>query len=148
MLVNLAAARLATNSSAPMFDVPVDYFIDMVDYEFCLRLRERGLRVVVVRSSIISHRMGEPKRVQLPLLGEVFVPNYSPLRWYYYTRNLTHLEFKRNRNARLRTFLRRLLFLRTPIKDGLFSRNLGKTLPAALRGFIDGLRGRLGITFR
>jgi GT2 family glycosyltransferase len=120
----------------------------MVDYEFCLRLRERALRIAVVRASVISHRMGEPKRIALPLLGEVFVPNYSPLRWYYYTRNLTHLELKRSRNARLRTFLRRLLFLRTPIKDGLFSRNLDKTLPAALRGFLDGLRGRLGGTFR
>lgn len=63
-----------------------DFFIDAVDYEFCLRLRQRGWLVIEVRSVILDHRQGRWER--RPLLGRAIgVNDYPAVRRYYQSRN-------------------------------------------------------------
>ncbi len=123
--------------------VPSEYFLDMVDYEFCMRFRDAGYQVKVVPCSLVDHRMGEPKNVVLPVFGSVFVPNYSRQRWYYYTRNQTHFILTRG-GIWLVSLGRSFLLLKTPIKEAIFSKSPFTFIAAACLGFCDGVRGRLG----
>lgn len=62
------------------------YFIDYVDIEFCLRIRSLGWKIAVIKNSIIYHKLGEEKEINLSL-GKIYPTNHSPLRRYYMTRN-------------------------------------------------------------
>jgi len=62
-----------------------DYFIDQVDHEFCLRVRDHGYRVVISREPVMAHSVGRPGGVDVPFLG--ILPNHPPLRKYYIARN-------------------------------------------------------------
>ena len=62
------------------------FFIDYVDFEFCLRLRKHGFRLIEATDAPIYHRVGTPTRhTFLGITGTVF--NHSPLRRYYAARN-------------------------------------------------------------
>lgn len=62
------------------------YFIDMVDIEYCFRARQAGYEILITTTTLMTHSIGslEPKS----LLGfKFFVTNHSPLRRYYIFRN-------------------------------------------------------------
>ena len=67
-----------------------DFFIDFVDHEYCLRLRQLGYKVVISTAPLMVHAMGvgtiinrDSKVGRLSL----HLTNRSPLRRYYMTRN-------------------------------------------------------------
>jgi rhamnosyltransferase len=80
-LVSLAAVRAAGNFRE-------EFFIDCVDFEFCLRARSRGFAVVEILKPIMSHSIGNPKPARL-LWIQGRTANHRPWRWYYMTRNNT-----------------------------------------------------------
>lgn len=61
-------------------------FIDHVDTEYCLRLWDRGYKILQVNHAILDHKVGELK---LHTLGKktFFSTNHSPVRKYYVYRN-------------------------------------------------------------
>ena len=61
-------------------------FIDMVDLEFCMRCRRRGLRVVESREVTLAHSMGDSTN-RVVLGRRVVLTRHSALRRYYITRN-------------------------------------------------------------
>ena len=64
-----------------------DFFIDCVDQEFCLRLREHGYRVVQSHRALLIHHLGSPRLHHV--LGRTFIPtNHPPSRRFYMARNL------------------------------------------------------------
>ncbi len=63
-----------------------DFFIDMVDTEFCLRLRAQGYRIYISRQVLMTHPIGRKTRHKL-LWRQVNASNHSALRKYYITRN-------------------------------------------------------------
>jgi rhamnosyltransferase len=63
-----------------------EFFIDWVDYDYCLRARAKGLRVVKTDDIGFAHRIGEPA------VGDVLgipvrVSRHSAARVYYWFRN-------------------------------------------------------------
>ncbi len=89
-------------------------FIDHVDTEYCLRARAKGFHIVVTDAPLMVHSVGQltPRR----MLGrQVWTFNYSPLRWYYRTRNHIYL---------LRRYLRQE------------PRWLGRTVNDLIRGWV------------
>jgi rhamnosyltransferase len=61
-------------------------FIDLVDYEFCLRARERGYRILVCCGAQLLHKVGN--RTTSTAMGlPVSATHHSPLRKYYLFRN-------------------------------------------------------------
>ena len=119
------------------------FFIDYVDFEFCLRLRKHGFRLIEATEAPIYHRVGTPTRHRfLGISCTVF--NHSPLRRYYAARN------------RLRVY-RRYAFsdprwighdmwswFKEIVKLVLFESNRWEKLAFATRGIWDALRGRGG----
>ncbi|QSF44111.1 glycosyltransferase family 2 protein [Paenibacillus tianjinensis] len=69
----------------------VGLFIDLVDWEWCWRAREKGYETYIIADSIMAHRLGEGRR-ELAGFG-IGIP--SPIRHYYQFRN-TLLLFKRS----------------------------------------------------
>ncbi len=49
--------------SADIFDdvglMPEHFFIDYIDYDFCLRLQSRKYRILLVRDAVLQHRLGQ-----------------------------------------------------------------------------------------
>lgn len=64
-------------------------FIDMVDTDYCLTVRELGFKIVKVGKSFMIHNIGIPKRF---LWKEV--NQHTALRMYYMTRNTLYCKQK------------------------------------------------------
>jgi len=66
-----------------------DLFIDYVDTEYCMRLKEYGFRVLISPNVNMKHPLGNYKFDKLYkfLFGRDMITNYPPIRHYYWTRN-------------------------------------------------------------
>lgn len=58
------------------------FFIDYIDYEFCLRARHSGFSILIAGDAVLHHKQGSKARH-----GMVITAHYSPLRRYYIFRN-------------------------------------------------------------
>lgn len=69
-----------------------DLFIDLVDYEYCCRVKSRDFEVYQATHALLFHAIGEgPKKI---FLG-VNVGNHRPFRDYYQFRNVVLLLWRR-----------------------------------------------------
>ena len=120
-----------------------DFFIDMVDSEYCLRVRRHGYRIVVACDAQLDHRVGAktPRAV-----GPVtLVPtHHSALRRYYLFRNCTVTLREYGRSAPHWTIYQVLALLEVLAGIVLFESGKVAKLRACALGVWDGLRGRLG----
>ena len=123
--------------------VPVEFFLDLVDYEYCLRVRDLGLAVVVNPQSKLVHRMGEP--IKLKFMGcEIMAKNYSGLRWYYFFRNRAVMGIRRaNIFFAIKNSLSRILALKIPLRDAILTGSADRFI-LALLGVCHGVSGKLG----
>lgn len=63
-----------------------EFFIDLVDYEYCLRARRKGYRIVQIERVGFVHRLGNPAVHRI--VGFQFTSyNRAPERLYYQARN-------------------------------------------------------------
>lgn len=122
-----------------------DFFMDFVDYEYCLRLRRHGFEIAVVRDSHLDHVLGDPSK--LKLLGRpMHWTDHPPWRLYYMARNEVFTIWRYYPTWRAKGFaLYRLA------RHALFLLLLGRKKAACLgmmyRGFLDGRSGKLGVRF-
>jgi rhamnosyltransferase len=68
-------------------------FIDYVDFEYCLRLKESGFKILQLNDAIIFHSLGNIERRRF-LFKQVFITHHSPERIYYRTRNRLYVAWK------------------------------------------------------
>jgi len=66
-----------------------DFFIDYVDTEFCIRIKENGYRIIIAPKVCMRHPLGYYRKNKLYkiLCGRSMVSNYPPVRHYYWSRN-------------------------------------------------------------
>ncbi|MBI2619515.1 MAG: glycosyltransferase family 2 protein [Ignavibacteriales bacterium] len=119
-----------------------ELFIDYVDYEYCLRLQERGYSVVRANRAKLVHKLGEsvPKR----LFGrEIQVTNHSPARFFYQTRNRRLL--RRRYGERFPEFFKQESQLQRGrlLKMLLYERNRFRKCVMVLRGMVAAWRNDL-----
>jgi len=123
-----------------------DFFIDFVDFEYCLRARSHGYKIAVVSRASISHEIGNGRRIDIPGLRRLWI-DQPPFREYYISRNLTYLAWwLRPNGATKRSVIRHLVSHMAGV--ALFSSRKLACLIRMIQGFHDGLRGRLGIRLR
>lgn len=110
-------------------------FIDCVDFDYCTRLLKKGLRVVRVNNAYIHHRLGKAAEVKFFVpLGKLFnieklkkpfyTYNHSPIRTYYYARNILYymfkhkdfIDMKQERRTYLRWFVLKVFFEKQKLK--------------------------------
>lgn len=63
-----------------------DFFIDLVDFEYCLRLRTNGYKVIITHEIGMIHSHGNCK-IRKFLFVDIMLHDYPPLRSYYRMRN-------------------------------------------------------------
>lgn len=121
-----------------------DFFIDYVDTEYCLRARARGYRVIKTRTPLMTHAIGAPSLHRL-LWMQKWTSNHAPARRYYVARNQTVMLREDGRHPYGIWAIAGLFACVTPAKRILFYEARKKEkLSALLRGWWDGVRGRLG----
>ena len=121
----------------------VGLFIDGIDLDYGLRLRQAGFHNLVVPDAAMYHRFGVPFQVELFGRKKAF-QLYSPLRYYYICRNHTYLELRHSKGwYRFTCSLRRMRFLLlTLLKIVAF--DSGSKLQKAIACFVGTYHGFLG----
>lgn len=121
-------------------------FIDCVDFDYCTTLTEHGYRILRDNSAVLHHRLGQAKRVDFfvpigrflhikKLQQPLFTYNHSPLRTYYYARNIRYYRAKHAGSVDRRT--ERRTQLKWVVLKLLFEKQRFKKLCAMLRGRRD-----------
>jgi len=120
-----------------------DFFIDFVDYEYCLRLRRHGYKIALVRKSLLDHAIGNPRTINIFGYSKAW-GGHAPWREYYMSRNETFTiwSYFPDWKSKFSVF-RRLLRHATAILA--FGEQKRACLRMMLLGFLDGRAGRLGI---
>lgn len=114
------------------------FFIDCVDYEYCLRVGDRGWIIGDCASAVLLHKPNYPKNHKILGYRLFTTTNYLPLRRYYLTRNVIWL---------LRRYRKTHFMFLIQLNWGIFldsikivaEDNCWPKLRSALRGLVDGI---------
>ncbi|MBW4474001.1 MAG: glycosyltransferase family 2 protein [Stenomitos rutilans HA7619-LM2] len=124
----------------------IGLFIDGLDLDYGLRLRQAGFHNLVVPGAAMYHRFGVPFQVELLGKKKAF-QLYSPLRYYYICRNHTYLELAHSKGwYRFTCALRRAKFLLLTLLKILLldSNSKSQKAIACIIGTYHGFLGKLG----
>ncbi|WP_434451832.1 glycosyltransferase family 2 protein [Lentzea sp. E54] len=115
-----------------------DFFVDWVDFDFCLRAREHGFRVVQDTTVLLPHSLGDRREHRIgPVRTHVL--HYPAWRHYWVARNSTILA-REQRAKNRRWALSAVLFLaRWTFNTAVFEKQRRTHVAALLAGFRDGL---------
>ena len=118
-------------------------FIDYVDFEYCLRLRLRGYRIVRVGKAVLYHTLGDlTSRV---IVGrKIGVTRHSPLRVYYRTRNRLFVARRYLFSFPGFVLFDAMVFCNELIKIIFFEEDAVDKCAMMLKGARDFLRNRYG----
>jgi GT2 family glycosyltransferase len=123
-----------------------DFFLDFIDFEYCLRARRNGYKIAVVTGSQLAHEIGSARKVRF--LGQLRVwSEHEPWREYYKSRNITYAAWWLHPSLRAKRFVIRYL-ARHACGLLLFGSNKPTCLKRLFQGFWDGRSATLGIRFR
>lgn len=120
-----------------------EYFIDCVDFEYCLRVRAAGYLIADSRQAVLLHHVGHPKKIGF--LGSSFRPtNHSALRRYYMSRN--RVVVYRKYFGVFPSWVLQSMYesLRETVKCFLGEQDRARKFRNFLLGTWDGLTGRMG----
>jgi len=135
-LISLVAAQ-SVFSHSPVASL----FIDGVDFEYGISLKQKGYHNLIVLQAKLNHRFGTPLTVQWWGKQKQFY-QYSPLRHYYICRNYTDLALRYcQKQYRLSVLRRRFDYLlRISLKIYFFdNHNRLKKVLACWQGTFAGL---------
>lgn len=122
-----------------------DFFIDFVDYEYCLRARSRGYKIAVITPAKLNHEIGKARKFRF-LGRRWFWSDHRPFREYYMSRNLAYSVWWLYPTVPAKRFVLRHL-LRHAVGVLLFGSERLACLQKIVQGFRDGRRASLGIRF-
>lgn len=120
-----------------------EYFIDWVDFEYCLRLRAAGYIIIDSKCAVLLHRAGNPRPISF--LGLRFRPtHHSAVRWYYISRN--RIAICRKYFRAFPIWILRSMFrsLQETVKCLVGENDRSRKFRNVLIGTWDGLNGRMG----
>jgi rhamnosyltransferase len=123
-----------------------DFFIDFVDYEYCLRARSHGYKIAVITAAKLFHEIGKAQKVRF--LGRRYLwSQHRPFREYYKSRNLAYSVWWLYPSLAAKGFVLRHL-MRQAVGVLLFGSEKLDCLKKMVQGFWDGRRASLGVRFR
>jgi rhamnosyltransferase len=118
-----------------------DFFIDCVDFEYCLRTRAHGLHVAMSFKPVMEHGIGCLTEHRL-LWKKVGTSNHSPVRQYFMTRNTLILarEYLAKEPRWILSYL--WAWVKSVLLVCLFEAERVPKIKNILRGCFDGVLGR------
>jgi rhamnosyltransferase len=121
-----------------------ELFIDIVDYEYSLRVRRAGFTIDECVEAVLLHEPGSPTMHGWLGLKLFQAANYSPLRRYYQERNKIWLTRRYWRSFPRLCFAVFAMSVKDLLKIVLVEEDKGLKCRYFLIGIRDGLRGRTG----
>lgn len=118
-----------------------DMFIDLVDFDYCIRLTSAGYRILKVNTSIITHQLGNLK-VYNVFGKKIHVTNHSKERIYYYSRNSIYYSRKHKEIINIKEIYWDLF--KKICKVIIFEKDKLNKIQYFLHGINDGLNRRMG----
>ena len=118
-------------------------FIDYVDHDYCLRLKDLGYRVVECQAAILDHALGEAATGHCLGITARFI-SHRPFRLYYITRNGLYLSRRHGRrypSAVLNVFK---VLAKELVKAMFVEGDKRRRIAFMGRGLRDWLQGRYG----
>ncbi|MCC5603686.1 glycosyltransferase [Nostoc favosum] len=141
-LISLAAAKTISPPSP-------DLFIDGIDLDYGLRLRQKGFHNLIATKAIMHHNFGSP--IQVKFMNKYrYIQQYSPLRYYYICRNHSYLETRFSQGYyRFTSLMRRIKYMLLQILFIMLYDLEDKQLKiwACLLGTYRGLSGNISKTW-
>lgn len=118
-------------------------FIDQVDFDFCLRLKDSGADILKVNRAIIYHQLGEISEHKL--FGKtITTTNHSPIRRYYYYRNLVYMYEHHKENHKEWINLEIKHAIKNIPRIILFEKNKTDQIKSITKGILDAKKGKYG----
>jgi len=111
-------------------------FIDKVDFDFCLKLAQKGFLCLIASNVYFSHRLSNPT-----IKSGIKIFNYPPVRRYYIARNSVFLfkkYFVSYPFSMIMTLVRSGIFF-AALKILLLENNRFQKIKNIYKGFIDGI---------
>jgi rhamnosyltransferase len=121
-----------------------DLFIDLVDYEFCLRVAAHGWRIGCCKAAVLYHEPGNVKQMTVLGIVQVTTYSYSPLRKYYSMRNGIWTIKTYGLLYRGWASDHAYAMLKDVMRTLLFEKNRYASILMWVRAVMDVLRSRLG----
>lgn len=112
-------------------------FIDLVDFEYCIRLRKKGYKILRINTVTLLHQLGNLKVYNI-LGKKIRVTNHSVNRKYYLARNSIYYAKKHKDYVRKIKVYEKLLI--AILKVLFFESNKFKKFKAMFNGYVDGIR--------
>lgn len=109
-------------------------FIDIVDFEFCAKLRECGYKIIQVNNATLTQEVGKLKEI---IIGKrhIYVRNHLAIRKYYYARNLIYCYHKHPKTFPFKIMINCLIS--TYVKVFLFEQDKLTKIKSMNKGIID-----------
>jgi rhamnosyltransferase len=118
-------------------------FLDLVDFDYCLRAGAAGHNVAVASDARLAHRRGDKQPVRL--FGRTWWPAFMPpLRLHYLFRNRVRLIARHGCHAPHWVVFEFVYVVKILGEILLLEDNKLRKLTACFRGVRDGLLGRSG----
>jgi len=143
----ITSGSLISLDAAKTVELPrSELFIDGIDFDYGMRIKQKGFRNLIVPQAILQHNFGNPIKIRF-LDQERYIQQYSALRHYYICRNHTYLETRYAKGIyRLTSLIRRIKYMVKTILMVLLYDNEDKKFKIwlCLLGTYHGLKGHLG----
>jgi GT2 family glycosyltransferase len=123
-----------------------DFFMDLFDFEYCLRARSHGYKIAVISDAKVAHEIGNARKVWVPGYSYAWT-NHAPFREYYMSRNLAYTAWWLYPSRNAKRFVMGKL-VRHAAGVLLFGSHKLACFMKMAQGFWDGCRANLGIRFR
>ncbi len=107
-------------------------FIDLVDFDFCYRLKKNSFKILQLQNCFIFHEVGNIKKI-----GPIKVYNHNEFRKYYYIRNWVYLGRKYPEASNLKVTYKILSWMITTL---LFEDQKWSKMKKSIKGIIDGFK--------
>lgn len=109
-----------------------EYFIDLIDTEWCLRALYKNYQIVMLSNVCMKHRIGEVKKI-----NKLYLQYEQPIRYYYSLRNSLFLFHEKNILLSYKIFI--LVGNLFKLRKIIFSPKPMQSLMAAGQGIKDGV---------
>jgi rhamnosyltransferase len=117
-----------------------DWFIDEIDHDFCLRLREKNWSLLTSKKLLLNHQLGNKTSCQWLLTGKkINITLHNPERTYYIIRNSIFLIKRHGFKNALFALNRKKMILTKMILILLLYPNKPRYTKYYLLGILDGI---------
>lgn len=117
-----------------------DYlFLDYVDFEFCIRVRKKGFKIIRCNNVKIMHSLGNLKEKRF-LNYYINITNHSIERRYYYAYNICYVSRKHPDKISKVSLMKKLIG--KSIIISLFEERRWDKIKAIIHGYMDSKKGK------